>query len=249
MAASPSGSTTPHRPLTPKQARFVEEYLLDLNATQAATRAGYSPRTANEQGARLLAYASIRDAVSAAQATRAHRLQITADDLVRQWWTIATTDPNELIQYRRVCCRYCYGTAHEYQRTRAELQRDRRKWDAAQTKSSKDTFDEQGGDGYNATKPPHPACPECFGEGLGDTHVLDTRALSPAARLLYAGVKQTKDGLEVKLHSQHDARVEVGKLLGYYAEKTTAPDASDVARAVREAMRAMDAADGLDAAA
>jgi phage terminase small subunit len=41
--------------LTPKQARFVEEYLLDLNATQAATRAGYSKKTANEQGAQLLA--------------------------------------------------------------------------------------------------------------------------------------------------------------------------------------------------
>ncbi len=40
--------------LTPKQARFVEEYLIDLNATQAAIRAGYSAKTANEQGAQLL---------------------------------------------------------------------------------------------------------------------------------------------------------------------------------------------------
>ena len=38
--------------MTPRQRRFVDEYLLDLNATQAAIRAGYSPRTANEQGAR-----------------------------------------------------------------------------------------------------------------------------------------------------------------------------------------------------
>ncbi len=36
--------------LTPKQARFVEEYLIDLNATQAAVRAGYSPKTAKQQG-------------------------------------------------------------------------------------------------------------------------------------------------------------------------------------------------------
>ncbi len=41
--------------LTPKRARFVEEYLIDLNATQAAIRAGYSAKTANEQGAQLLA--------------------------------------------------------------------------------------------------------------------------------------------------------------------------------------------------
>ncbi len=39
--------------LTPRQARFVKEYLVDLNGTQAARRAGYSSRTANEQAARL----------------------------------------------------------------------------------------------------------------------------------------------------------------------------------------------------
>ena len=49
------------RQLTPKQARFVDEYLIDLSATQAAIRAGYSARTANEQGARLLAKASIQE--------------------------------------------------------------------------------------------------------------------------------------------------------------------------------------------
>ena len=41
------------REMTPRQQRFVDEYLLDLNATQAAIRAGYSARTANEQGTRL----------------------------------------------------------------------------------------------------------------------------------------------------------------------------------------------------
>ena len=46
--------------MTTKQQRFVEEYLIDLNATQAAIRAGYSAKTANEQGARLLANVSVR---------------------------------------------------------------------------------------------------------------------------------------------------------------------------------------------
>lgn len=45
--------------LNAKQQRFVDEYLVDLNATQAAMRAGYSERTANEQGARLLAHVSV----------------------------------------------------------------------------------------------------------------------------------------------------------------------------------------------
>lgn len=70
--------------LTPKQERFVSEYLLDLNATQAAIRAGYSERTANEQGARLLAKVSVAAAIAEAQAARSERTKIDADYVLRQ---------------------------------------------------------------------------------------------------------------------------------------------------------------------
>ena len=69
--------------MTPKQQRFVEEYLIDLNATQAAIRAGYSARTANEQGARLLTYVSVRSALADAKARRSERTQIDADWVLR----------------------------------------------------------------------------------------------------------------------------------------------------------------------
>lgn len=65
--------------LTPKQKRFVGEYLIDLNATQAAIRAGYSQKTANEQGARLLANASVQAAIGKATEQREKRTQITQD--------------------------------------------------------------------------------------------------------------------------------------------------------------------------
>lgn len=65
--------------LTPKQKRFASEYLIDLNATQAAIRAGYSQKTANEQGARLLANASVQAAISEAMEKRERRTQITQD--------------------------------------------------------------------------------------------------------------------------------------------------------------------------
>lgn len=65
--------------LTAKQQRFVEEYLVDLNGTQAAIRAGYSPKTANEQAARLLAHVSVAAAVQAAMDKRSERTEITAD--------------------------------------------------------------------------------------------------------------------------------------------------------------------------
>ena len=54
------GESVADRKLTPKQQRFVDEYLVDLNATQAAIRAGYSKKTAKEQAARLLTKANVQ---------------------------------------------------------------------------------------------------------------------------------------------------------------------------------------------
>lgn len=64
--------------LTDKQKLFVEEYLVDLNATQAAIRAGYSKKSAKQQGTRLLSYASISEAIAAAKQKRVETVQITA---------------------------------------------------------------------------------------------------------------------------------------------------------------------------
>ncbi len=65
--------------LTPKQACFVEEYLVDLNATQAAIRAGYSEKTADQQGSRLLANVKVAAAITKAQAKRSERTEIDQD--------------------------------------------------------------------------------------------------------------------------------------------------------------------------
>lgn len=64
--------------LTPKQQRFVHEYLIDLNGTQAAIRAGYSAKTANEQASRLLTNVSVRAAIEAAQVERSQATKIDA---------------------------------------------------------------------------------------------------------------------------------------------------------------------------
>jgi phage terminase small subunit len=64
--------------LTAKQQRFVEEYLVDLNATKAAERAGYSAKTANEQGCRLLANVSVAKAVQEAMQKRSEKTGIDA---------------------------------------------------------------------------------------------------------------------------------------------------------------------------
>ena len=65
--------------LTPKQKRFVSEYLIDLNATQAAIRAGYSKDTAEVQGPRLLGNVRVQAAIAEATEQREKRTQITQD--------------------------------------------------------------------------------------------------------------------------------------------------------------------------
>ncbi len=82
--------------LTPKQRMFVSEYLVDLNATQAAIRAGYSTRTANEQGARLLAKSGVQQAIQAKQEKRVAKLDISAERLDQEAARLALFDIRKL---------------------------------------------------------------------------------------------------------------------------------------------------------
>jgi phage terminase small subunit len=69
--------------LNPKRAAFVREYLIDLNATQAAIRAGYSPKTAGAQGHDLLKNPEIQAELEQALAQRAERVLVTAEDVIK----------------------------------------------------------------------------------------------------------------------------------------------------------------------
>ncbi|MBY5917339.1 terminase small subunit [Rhizobium leguminosarum] len=68
--------------LSAKQKRFVAEYLIDLNATQAAIRAGYSKKTATVQASRLLTNAKVQEELSKQQSKVAERLEITKERIV-----------------------------------------------------------------------------------------------------------------------------------------------------------------------
>lgn len=82
----------PRNPLTPRQEAFVAEYLLDLNATQAAIRAGYSPKRADATGYENLRKPEIAAAIAAAQAERAERVEVTADQILRELLLIGLSD-------------------------------------------------------------------------------------------------------------------------------------------------------------
>lgn len=68
--------------LTPKQERFIEEYPVDLNATQAAIRAGYSKKTAAQAGERLLRNVDISMAIEKAMEDRSRRTNVTVDYVI-----------------------------------------------------------------------------------------------------------------------------------------------------------------------
>ena len=69
--------------LTPKQQRFVEEYLIDLNATQASIRAGYSEKTAKEIGSENLTKPNIAKAIAEAQEKLSNKAQVTVEMVVQ----------------------------------------------------------------------------------------------------------------------------------------------------------------------
>ena len=83
--------------LTPKQQSFVEEYVIDLNATQAAIRAGYSEKTAYSIGNENLSKPVITDAIAQIRTTIAKRNEITVDRIVEEYRRIALANTTDAI--------------------------------------------------------------------------------------------------------------------------------------------------------
>ena len=90
---SAMGNKLPNR-----QARFVAEYLIDLNATRAAIRAGYSEKTAYSQGQRLLKKVEIASQIADNTGKRLERLEISADRVLQELAKLAFYDPGALLE-------------------------------------------------------------------------------------------------------------------------------------------------------
>lgn len=171
--------------LSLKQRSFVQEYLIDLNATQAALRAGYSKKTAQAIGRENMQKPLIAAEISAAMAKRSADTGITQAAVLKRWWDIATADPRDLIQYQRTACPKCWP----------------------------------GADTLPPSERPNPTCSDCAGEGEPRIFVADSRTLSGGAALLYDGLKQTKDGLEIKVQDRSKALEMVARHLGMFNDK------------------------------
>ncbi|MCE1476876.1 terminase small subunit [Enterobacter hormaechei] len=198
--------------LTAQQRRFVAEYLKDANATQAAIRAGYSKRNADKIGPELLGKTRVAQAIAQQQKASIERTLGSADEVLAQMWQLATFDANQLSQYRRGACRYCWGFGHHYQwRDIVEFEEETAK---AEGRDGARLPEDTGGYGYDHNKEPNPQCPRCNGDGIGHPYFPDTRKLPAVSRLAYSGVKVGKNGVEITAISRERMFEAVMKRLG-----------------------------------
>ncbi|MGE4670515.1 terminase small subunit [Yersinia enterocolitica] len=217
--------------LNDMQAKFVSEYLIDLDKTAAYKRAGYKCEglTGTAAARRLYRHVSVNRAIRDAMEAREQRTHITQDAVLNWWWDIATANANEISEFRRLCCRHCWGIENKYQWiNEQEYQEESEK----RTNNGKLAPLDDGGYGFDSTLDPNPDCPRCNGEGQGRAHFHDSRDLSVSARRLYAGVKQGKFGLEVITRNQDDALKMVGQHLGMLKNKTeiSGPDGGAISQ-------------------
>ncbi|CAH6324077.1 terminase small subunit [Enterobacter mori] len=194
--------------LSAKVRRFIAEYLKDNNATAAASRAGYSDPN---YGRQLITNPNVAQAIAQQQKASIARTLGSADEVLAQIWQLATFDANQLSQYRRGACRYCWGFGHQYQwRDMVEFEEKRLE---ATERDKREPVD-VGGYGYDHTREPNPGCPRCNGDGIGQPYFADTRKLSPVAALAYSGVKLGKNGVEITAISRERMFEAVMKRLG-----------------------------------
>ncbi|OEH14708.1 terminase small subunit [Enterobacter kobei] len=195
--------------LSAKVKRFIAEYLKDNNATAAAARAGYSDPN---YGRQLITNPNVAQAIAQQQKSSIARTLGSADEVLAQMWQLATFDANQLSQYRRGACRYCWGFGHHYQ------WRDAVEFDEAvakiEGKEGAKQPEDPGGYGYDHNREPNPECPRCNGDGVGQPYFADTRKLSPDAALAYSGVKLGKNGVEITAISRERMYEAVMKRLG-----------------------------------
>lgn len=205
--------------LAPWEAVFVIEFAKTGNASGAYRKAKphVAPSTVQTLGWRLTYDERISEAVRVARRSLCADILIEARDIVREWAMIAGADPAELIRPVHRCCRYCHGEGHGYQ------------WkdDMEYAKACQSALDDvkgtdaqpvfpdcSGGFGFNSRNLVHPGCPKCKGEGILDVFVQDADKLSPKGRKLFAGIKQTKDGIQVLTRDQEGALRNLAQYLG-----------------------------------
>lgn len=216
--------------MTPKQLRFADAILEGCNPSEAY-RLAYDTRNCTAVTIKSRAWdeqqvPEVAAYIAEKRAAAARNLNMTVEQVLSEWVTIASADPQELVRTRVRACRHCHGIGHAYQwrneQEWAEAVAKVLAWKPAKGQTAEDAPpipSSEGGFGFSVQLAPVPDCSKCDGDGEVDHLIADTRSLSPSARKLFAGVKVTKDGLQVLMRDQDKALDNIAKALGMLVEK------------------------------
>lgn len=174
-----------------KQERFAIAYSDNGgHGTKAAISAGYSEASAHERSCDLLKNPKVLNAIEEREADKAAAVNLTRERVIRLFVDLAFADASKISSVKVSACLNCWPSGTRALLVDAGLRVD-----------------------------PNPKCQLCNGIGVSNSVMADTRDLSPAERRLIAGVKQTKDGIEVKLIDQTPYRLAVAKMVGLVSDQ------------------------------
>jgi phage terminase small subunit len=213
---------------TPEQVdAYAYAYVMNNGDQTKAFRKAFpafkgTSKSAWEAGSRLQSQSKVSARIDETRKLLAEKSEadfgITAQAVIAQWWKIASADAADITQVRHYNCRHCHGFDNEFQwKNEAEFK--------ASQAPNKDDF---GGYGFRMTGDPAEDCPRCEGLGVESIWLEDTRNLNDKAAALYDGVKQTRNGIEIKTVDRNAALANIAKALGMFTENVNhrSPDGS-----------------------
>lgn len=208
---------------------FCLEYMKDRAGGAAYRRAGYNTKSndvAAAAASRLLinVKSGVPQRIAELEAEYATKIGFEIEDALNKYLSILNADPAAITSLMRGACRYCQGANHDFQwRTPREYADAVRRYEKLPPSAQACELEpiDIGGYGYRATLSPHPDCPECDGFGIARAHFADTSTIPEASRALFAGVKETQHGIEVKMHDQMAALDALAKHIGFFTKDHT----------------------------
>lgn len=187
-----------------KTLKPAASYIVAYDATNVATN------VASKRACSLLNNQRVAAQIQLLRNKAAKKQEFSVTEVLRHWVNIATANPADLIAYQRRCCRHCYGINNNYQWNEMEFATQ-----CAQAISDRKLPPTaSGGFGFRPDRDPVISCNNCYGEGVQSVFVADTRNLKGKAKFLYAGLKQTRDGVQVLMRDQDEALRNISKYLG-----------------------------------
>jgi phage terminase small subunit len=213
---------------TPEQIdAYAHAYVMNNGDQTKAFRKAFphskcNAKTAWEAGSRLQAQDKVKTRIHEIRKLLSERTNeeygITAQAVIGQWWKIATADASDITQVRHYNCRHCHGFDHEF------FWKDETEFEQSND-PNKDDF---GGYGFRETDNPDPDCPKCEGLGIESIWLEDTRNLNDKAAALFDGVKQTRNGIEIKTVDRNAALANIARALGMFTDNVNhrSPDGS-----------------------